>query len=153
MKNWKDYVGFYESEDASENDEVKVFYLSMFDSEGALRTHVTKIKVKLDMNEDEVGEWVEAQLKTYPVVECNGEIAVLRAMNNVARQSLRAPANTNYENIWFYKGESVTDTALFVTGHNGKFAVFKHPHFEKYGFIVNEKRKEHLNSGIMTTPV
>lgn len=136
MKNWKDYVGFYESQEPPENGEVRIFYLSLIDLTSNSAVKVEKIKANLDMNNDEVGKWVEDQLKTFPTVECENEIALLRAKNNVARQTRRAPANTNYENIWFYKGQSVTDTALFVTEYNGKFAVFKHPHFEKYGFIV-----------------
>lgn len=136
IKNWKDYVGFYKSEDAPENNEVKIFYLSMFDSAGAISMKLTKIKAELNMNEDEVGKWVEDQLKTFPIVECENEFALLRAKNNVARQSCRAPANVNYENVWLYKGSSTTDTALFVVEYDGKFAVLKHPHFEKYGFVI-----------------
>lgn len=64
-----------------------------------------------------------------------------RVKNQIAKQSRRGPGNTraNIENLsaMYYKGNAQFDSPIIVSEYNGKYAITKHPDFEKYGFVVN----------------
>lgn len=66
-----------------------------------------------------------------------------RIGNKIAAQTRRGVGRTKakIENLVsvFYKGDSPYDVPLIVSEYKGKYAVYKHPDFEKYGFTVNKE--------------
>ena len=65
-----------------------------------------------------------------------------RMGNKIASQTRRGIGKTKarIENTIsvFYKGTSPYDVPLIVSEREGKYAVYKHPDFEKYGFTVDK---------------
>lgn len=63
-----------------------------------------------------------------------------RIGNQIAKQSRRGVGKKKIriENLTsvFYKGDSPYDVPVIVSEFQGKYAVYKHPDFEKYGFVV-----------------
>jgi hypothetical protein len=64
-----------------------------------------------------------------------------RIGNEIAKQSRRGfgKSKVRIENLTsvFYQGSTPYDVPVFVHEFEGKYAVIKHPDFEKYGFVVN----------------
>ena len=48
----------------------------------------------------------------------------------------RGIGNTRYKNSIYYKGDTATDSPIIVAEFDDKYAVFKHPNFERYGYVL-----------------
>ena len=63
-----------------------------------------------------------------------------RIKNQIAKQSRRGMANirAKIENlsVSYYKGATPYDSPIIVSEYEGKYAIIKHPDFDKYGFVV-----------------
>lgn len=91
------------------------------------------------------------QLKWYSIIKRLKSISYLwkelpwfalqSKKNYVARDTRRGPANTNWKNVWFYNGKTVIDRPIIVSEIKGKYAIFMHPDFKKYGFKIKDDRK------------
>ena len=142
MENWKDYVGFQPVADDYEikDDVVPVFFLTI-ETQTSKKIAMAILREKIDqslfvLTESEVGDKVEEILNEFPQIKIEHEIELARAKNQVAIDSRRGIANTNYNNTWFYKGLNAFDVPIIVSQLGDKYYVFKHPVFEKYGFNV-----------------
>lgn len=51
----------------------------------------------------------------------------------------RGIGNTRYKNSIYYKGIMASDSPVIVAEFDDKYAVFKHPNFEKYGFVIEKE--------------
>jgi len=140
MDNWKDYVGY---QPLNEEELPKYYNTLIYNvttkADGSPDVSVRIMREKIDISEmtlteDEVGQAVEDVLLTFPTQEIKNEVELMRAKNNVARTSCRAHPNTNFNGAWYYKGSSVTDSAIYVIGYKGQYAVKKHVSFDNYGF-------------------
>ena len=64
----------------------------------------------------------------------NDEIGRNRAKNYIARNTKRGRGNVEYENSIYYKGSTTFDGSVFVSVHDGKYGILKHPKIETYGY-------------------
>ena len=145
MKNWRDYVGYQpialSDPDPNKTDISLHFLTGIENSDGNVRLQILREKFDLSevvLTDDEVGNTVEELLLSFPIVSCENIVTVERQKLQVAKDTNRGVATTNYNNTWFYKGTSPTDSPIIVCGLEDKYYVFKHPDFEKYGFNVKE---------------
>jgi len=68
---------------------------------------------------------------------------VRASCTGVAASTKRGPGNTNMYGSWYYRGRCGDTDAPFVVLHKEfdgvtRYAIVKHPHFEKYGFHMTE---------------
>ena len=140
MNNWKDYVGY---QPLNEEELPKAYYTLAYTVQTAdngssfVSPRINRVLIdvsEMTLTEDTVGQAVEDVLLTFPTQEIKNEVELMRAKNNVARTSCRAHPNTNFNGAWYYKGSSVTDSAIYVIGYKGQYAVKKHVNFDNYGF-------------------
>ena len=145
MQNWKDYVGFQPINEADFNDTTKPLYAHYLTArdDGASGFRIFRIPFMsndVTLTDEEVNVKVEELLTEFPTVHIsknyNPSIDLERAKIQVAKDSMRAAAQTNYNNTWFYKGSYAFDVPIIVCGIDDKYIVLKHPNFEKYGFNV-----------------
>lgn len=145
MNNWRDYVGYQGINSDDFEDKTKpitAFYLTAME-DGRNGFHILRLPFMPDevvLTDQEVGVKVEELLNEFPTVQHsqndNPGIDLERAKNQVAKDSRRGSAQTNYNNAWFYKGSTQFDCPIIVCGIDDKYIVLKHPNFEKYGFNV-----------------
>jgi hypothetical protein len=65
----------------------------------------------------------------------------------IQSKSKRGVGNTKYKNSIYYKGDKLSDSPVIVAECEDRYAVFKHPNFEKYGFVIEkEEPKEEFIS-------
>ena len=142
MKNWKEYVGYQKSS-------LTLFYLTTHATPVARDDEVPHVsltieKIKLTekhftIPERDVGGVIELLLYQFPHKEPSDEkFELQRHIVNVARETRRGTANKNWKNVWYYSGQNAFDSPILVAEHNGKYAVVKHPAFEKYGFVMKK---------------
>jgi hypothetical protein len=158
MENWKEYVGF---ESALQNNEefkghFTFFIKSIKKEDNGLDISIDKEFIPSEEYKytiDEIGDVVESILLQFPkwdkwvdVADRNDrsdDLNYMRIYNKIEEQTRRAPLNTkvNIENLTsvFHKGKLPYDVPLFVSEYQGKYAICKHPDFEKYGFVVELK--------------
>lgn len=140
MQNWRDYV--------DEQDECAL-HIRIKDPSADFQSVVLvidKTYIECTLTEQQVGEVVEKALLSFPpapVFMCDPytrhpKLIIERVANEIARNSLRGVGNTRWKNVLWYKGES-KDSPIVVVKHNKKFGVFKHPDFDKYGFVLPEE--------------
>lgn len=150
MKNWKDYVGyqpsalvlFYLTTKHTQIDAKELGYADSGNEVPHISFTIERIKLKEEnftIPESEVGGVVEQLLYQFPHKEASTEkFELQRHIVNVARETRRGMANKNWKNVWYYAGSSAFDHPILVTEYNGKYAVVKHPAFEKYGFVMKK---------------
>ena len=138
----KQYTGFQQLKAPTD----KIYYFLMHLNEA----DTTQIKIKMDIksatiqctaSEAEMNAQIKELLLSFPKFELlNGEdvqqFGMNRAANLIARNSRRGAGNTQWENVLFYTGGNSSDCPIIVAEHDGKYGVFKHPQFEKYGFVL-----------------
>ena len=143
MKNWRDYVG-YQPIALSDPNNTTIglhFLTGLANNDGNISLRILRENFDLSevvLTDDEVGDAVEELLQSLPTARCDNVVAIERSKLQVAKDTNRGVATTNYNNTWFYKGTSPTDAPIIVCGLEDKYYVFKHPDFEKYGFNVEE---------------
>ena len=143
IENWRDLVGYH----LIPHDVATAtpFYLKMtqkepdsemFESSRKMLMSILKgDEINLDLTEEQLCEQLDAILTSFPESEYdNDDLGKKRAANQVARQTYRGPANTEYKNSIFYRSENWVDAAVIVMESKGRYGIFKHPDFDKYGF-------------------
>lgn len=151
MENWRDFVGHQKTAVAirpigkARPNRVRItFFKTSVDVDGEKRTtalSVEKLDVPLDevnLTDEEVGVEVERLLHTFAHRSSSDPIDIERAKFGVAKRSMRGSAMTNFGKVWFYRGTSAPDAPIIVAEYQGKFAIFQHPNFDDYGFIVED---------------
>ena len=125
IENWRDLVGY-------QKNTRHVYYLVYTrDDEGKPCISIEKSNVACDLTEQKLCEKLDVILTSFPKSSMSKD----RAANQIARQSRRGIAKTEYKRSIFYRG-SASDAAVIVIERNGKFGIFKHPNFDQYGFTL-----------------
>jgi hypothetical protein len=145
MENWKDFVGFQPIQIAEDEkfEGGMVFYLQVLPFEnleiGQFNIEIRKALIppkEYNILSSEIENKIEEVLKTFPAAEARDQFQLQRLRTNVAIVTRRGAATTNFENVWYYNGKNVFDRPVVVSEYKGKYAIWKHPDFEKYGFRV-----------------
>ena len=125
IENWRDLVGY-------QKNTRHVYYLVYTrDDEGKPCISIEKSNVECYLTEQKLCEKLDVILTSFPKSNMSKD----RAANQIARQSRRGIAKTEYKRSIFYRG-SASDAAAIVIERNGKFGIFKHPNFDQYGFTL-----------------
>ena len=125
IENWRDLVGY-------QKNTRHVYYLVYTrDDEGKPCISIEKSNVECYLTEQKLCEKLDVILTSFP----KSNMSKNRAANQIARQSRRGIAKTEYKRSIFYRG-SASDAAVIVIERNGKFGIFKHPNFDQYGFTL-----------------
>lgn len=166
MENWKDYVGFQPIGNNQPDDVGggMVFCLRCVKDGHTVTTTVERSVLTKDdyIYGGEIGYAVEIVLSQFPKFIPEKEnttfwnkvltfmslrkwigdtdFSIWKQKHEVAKQTRRGVANTVYKNEWrevhFYSGNNMVDRPIIVSELNGKYAIWKHPDFDKYGFVV-----------------
>jgi hypothetical protein len=156
IENWKDLVGYqpYSAEHQPmwkrpllwllnwlPDRRQKVFYLTYKnDPDGRGSFVIMSEMVTCNLTEKKLCEQLDTVLTSFPKGNYPfSDIGKSKAGIQVARQSRRGMAKVEYYNrSIFYRGSSAFDAAVFVTKRGGRYGIFKHPDFEKYGFTFGK---------------
>lgn len=142
MDNWKDYVGIQHLQPGADVGLAYIIAWKNVDT-GEQSLDAVKFAVtKFPYTDDDIGDAVEQALMSFPLVVCKNEIELNWFKNNVAMNSRRGVANTNFGNSWFYmsniESNNSFDAALVVVQNNNhQYAIVKNPNFETYGFVID----------------
>jgi len=141
MDNWKDYVGY---QPLNEEELPKAYYTLVYTVQTTdngspfVSQRINRVLIdvsEMTLTEDTVGQAVEDILLTFPTQEIKSEVELQRAKNNIAITTRHAVPETNFNGAWYFNS-SVTDSAVYVIGYKGQYAVKKHVNFDNYGFVV-----------------
>jgi hypothetical protein len=143
IENYKQYVA------VQENDIGEIKYLTWLqNSDGLCLTVSELVDCKCNLNEIEMLAQVEKTLYEFPVSTINctrgeqlQEIQLNKLKNEVAIQTRRGVANKKFNNVLYYRSnipnmKIEADSPIFVLKNGDRYGVFKHPDFNKYGFVV-----------------
>ena len=120
IENWRDLVGY-------QKNTRHVYYLVYTrDDEGKPCISIEKSNVECYLTEQKLCEKLDVILTSFPKSNMSKD----RAAKQIARQSRRGIAKTEYKRSIFYRG-SASDAAAIVIERNGKFGIFKHPNFDQ----------------------
>lgn len=132
-----------------ENDEGEIKYICWKNNDGAISLTVDVLEnCECTLSESEMLTKVEKTLYEFPFTTISSalgdiqtEIQLNRLKNKVALETRRGVANTTYNNVLYYRNnipnlEIDCDSPLFVLKNGDKYGVYKHPDFDKYGFVV-----------------
>ena len=149
MDNWKDYVGYQPIKELNDQGKAGLFYLVVGPTTETTPAGDTRMFIRIDkemflpedftLTEAEVGPAIETLMMRFPIINVANMVDLERAKLNVARETRRGVATTNWNDIWYYKGDSPTDSPIIVVSYEGKYAIFEHPKFMTYGFVVENK--------------
>lgn len=128
------------------SDNNGVLYLTINDY--TVTTPTLSVKpavVECSLTEDEMISEVESLLESFPVYQIDSslspqlkEIEELRVGNEIAKNALRGAGYTRFKNSLYYRGDTVVDAPIIVAENDGKYGIFKHPNFERYGFVLEQ---------------
>lgn len=141
MNNWKDYVAYQPLDDEGlPLGYYTLVYTVTTNANGSTNVspHIDRVAIDLSemtLTEDEVGQAVEDVLTTFPTQEIKSIVDLQRAKNNVALTTRHAVPETNFNGAWYFNGSAI-DSAIYVIGYKGQYAVKKHVNFDDYGFVV-----------------
>jgi len=155
IENWKELVGYqpYSAEHQPmwkrtlvwllnwlPDRRQKVFYLTYKnDPDGRGSFVIMSEMVTCNLTEEEMCKQLDAVLTSFPKGNYPfSDVGKAKAGIKVAGQSRRGYARTEYKRSIFYCGTNQFDRAVFVTKRGGKFGIFKHPDFERYGFTFGK---------------
>lgn len=163
MNNWRDYVDYQpRNPDASEDTPTSIVYLNCTLNEQLSNADTENRKISLSLVKEEIedsafiydeaniGDAVERTLfefdewTDYPEVrdEQYEFIVVHRIRNRIAQETRRGFGETEFvlgnKQVVMYVGKSKSDAPIIVTEKDNKYAIFKHPNFKKYGFIMEK---------------
>jgi hypothetical protein len=132
-----DLVG-YQSIDA-DLDEMKVMYLTINNYDSPILS-IGSESVECTLSEDEMISGVEALLESFPVYPVDGSLTLqdkeLEVIETISKNALRGTGNTRFKNSLYYKGDQPIDAPVIIAEISGKYGIFKHPNFERYGFVL-----------------
>jgi hypothetical protein len=142
IENWRDLVG-YEEIQAPVG---KVHYMKMTSNSdngvSRLTMQIMKYEVECTLTEEELCDELDRILTSFSNTCENNADAIKKAcLVSISKQKRGSP-NTSYKNSQYYKGPSSYDSPVVVGGFEGKFGIFKHPDFDGYGFMIQDKTNE-----------
>lgn len=123
-----------------------IFYLTVdvktVNNTSAVFPTLLKAAVECTLTEEEMTEEVDALLTSfepYIVDSAINRAAIEDEVSFKIKPKCRLGiGNTKYKNSIYYKGDSVTDSPIIVAEFNDRYAVFKHPNFDTYGFVITQ---------------
>ena len=132
-ENWKTYVG-YQPTDPNSSDTASVmgFYLNRGD--GIKIEHFVFTPDEIVMTLDDLLPQINDMLSTFPEIVIKSAEHLEEEKNKIQPSA----ANTNLNNSWYYCGHGEIDHPIIVISKLGKYAIFKHPKFDNYGFTVKK---------------
>lgn len=138
-----DAVGYQHSL-LEKDGKYSIFYLQVNDysTPENLSMSIEREYIDCTLSEDEMISEVESLLGTFPSYKLTDgtpvflEVEELKVQNKIATNARRGPGNTKFRNSMYYKGENSIDSPVIVAETGGKYAVFKHPNFERYGYVL-----------------
>ena len=137
IENWKELVGYQ----GLENSVGNVYYMAVSIGENGLdlKFQITKTEVECTLSEEELCEQLDKVLTSFSDNCENDKFAITRAQSASVKKQRRAMPNTTYKNAMYYKGTAEYDTPVIVAGFENKFALYMHPKFDDYGFMITNK--------------
>ncbi len=153
MKNWQDYVSIQNLTDDQitrcvvmgvPRDIAKCHYL-IYKTNWKKSLSLVGDSDQFDFNDvlietaDTIGDKVEeAILTSFPTKVITNKFELRSAQSHVAMTTRRGVANTNWNNVWYYRGtvNPRVDQPIFVIKYNDRYGIWKHPLFENYGFVA-----------------
>lgn len=167
MKDWQKYVGHQPIEKKDERLGVPasyIFYLTVRQSSdgntkneygdmmpAGIRVVIEKAIIQgheFMYDSETIGAAVEAALLTFPPAtdtlngDSNDQFCIQRTRTRIAKESKRGVGNqeidTDTHKAVFYNGSNSYDSPLIVAEYDNKFALFKHPDFNKYGRVMEK---------------
>lgn len=139
--NWKNYVGFQDLDVLG----CRHIEYMVFDGDPIAFSIKWKFVENLEFiyTEDELNDIIQSVLLEFPDIGIKNDIEIQLDKIAVARKTRRGVANTNYKDVYFYMNQTAKnpharrcDCPIIVAKYQNKYAVFKHPDFENYGFKV-----------------
>lgn len=143
LENLKDYAAI------QENSEGKIHYLFLNKrDDGSITLTIDALEnCECTLSESEMLDKVEKTLYDFPSATISyaddeqKEIQLNQLKNKVALQTRRGVAKVMYNNVVYYRNnipniEVDVDSPIFVLKNGDKYGVYKHPNFDKYGFVV-----------------
>ena len=154
MENWRDYVGVQSIEGTKD---AMVFYMTQIvDDNGQIRVTILNSLVprtEICLSLTEMTSQLEKELSSFPQVTVTSpaqlEEEKLKISNFYGRRNdgplkdfapSRIVANTNWNNSWFYTNNTF-DTSIIVVESGDKYAIFKNPNFNYYGFTIRKSEE------------
>jgi|LakMenEpi03Aug12_release.lakeMendotaPanAssembly.Ray.scaffolds.fasta_scaffold417485_4 hypothetical protein len=132
-----DLVGYQSINDGL--DTIKVLYLTIKNYDTPSLS-IGSESVECTLSEDEMITGVEALLESFPVYPADDSISLqdkeLEVIETISKNALRGTGNTRFKNSLYYKGDQPVDAPVIVAEVAGKYGIFKHPNFERYGFVL-----------------
>ena len=135
---WKDVFHVQELE----NPTGKVFYLYVrLPVSDKILLSIESASVECKLTEGEIEDFIRTETTSWPVISLTGDkvtdqLLKLRAANNVAIGTHRGVANTEWEDLTFYQGETKYDGPFAIGRHNDLYAIHKNLNFSSYGFAA-----------------
>jgi len=137
MKNWKDFVGFQEIDINKSSKGLECAYL-MYRTNWKGELSLSKASDVVPLadfvyDKDTIGDIVEHEIRTsFPLATDKFDKESI--VTNITTR--RGKPNTNFQNVWYYRGEIVPDVdcPLFVVRFSDRYAIWKHPLYASYGF-------------------
>ena len=153
IENWRDLVGYQPYGDQPQpwwkrtwsylhhvftGRQQKIYYLTVKPKPTVgLSIQILSESIACTLSESKMHQQLDAILTSFPKSNYSfSDIGKARAGTEVARQSRRGIASTEYKHSIFYCGTNQFDRAVFVTERGGLFGIFKHPNFDQYGFTL-----------------
>lgn len=143
MKNWQDYVGLLPT-----TPPPVALVCKYDDNDQVISLTTVPVEVECTLTSDEVGIEVERLLNSFPICpvelfdtmegtrEWPPELRLCKIQNAIAAQTRRGAGNTRWNDIMYYHGSCAIDNPIIVAEDDGKYGIFIHPHFEKYGYQI-----------------
>jgi len=108
----------------------------------AVFPQILKATVECKLTEEEMVKEVDSLLTSFNLYQDDSTVDKLiiedEVAFNIQSNSKRGVGNTRYKNSLYYKGDKLSDAPVIVAECEGQYAVFKHPNFNTYGFVIEK---------------
>lgn len=126
MKNWKELVGYQPNTDVASWLDYEKYNLV-----------IKKEKLLCELEEKAVIENLNNIFNSFTTkVNKENIIEIEQAKINSYKKTKRGIPNTQWDNVFYYKGNINSDSPVIVTEYNGKYAILLHPNFDDFGFAM-----------------
>jgi hypothetical protein len=135
------YVAFQQFQ----NQLDQVYYLTVrnydaLNQNGLNNITISKAKLECKLTEAEMVKEVDTILSSFEPYQADSVLDQMATDDEVAikieEKCKRGIGNTRYKNSFYYKGDKKSDSPIIVAEFEDKYGVFKHPNFERYGYVL-----------------
>lgn len=136
--NWKEYIP-EQPVTKKDNGDLCVFYLQPWLEPGGISVERGFVTNHPTYTDQEMNDIAKAALLSFDVKDIANNFDIERLKVKVATATRRGMANTNWNNVWYYKGSTNFDSP-FIVGKmdEDKYVLFVHPNFDMYGFVARD---------------